>query len=173
MRYFLLLSICFLISCSSNQLEHPLKNSAGLFQATVVLPNGENTTCSGKVTQAPNNFTVCSLTDELSHLEKFENLIFLFQKGTSCGEEIPFFPLATVEIKNETGRSYAIAGMPVSVKSNPKEITDFFNFQMNYRQEIDDLRQWIEESSSQSHFLVRWTSEQDAMNYLERLSQDY
>ena len=75
-------------------------------------------------------------------------------------------PVSLLEIRGESGLKKIVIGVPADPKLNHKNTSDFFFFQMNYSQEMLEVRNWVEESSDLKWIAVGWKDDLEARRAL-------
>lgn len=164
------IALFLLVSCQ-DKLEPVLnKTSEGVFKAKTKMALAESEDCEGHKYTKPAPFTWCLLENMGNELNAFSHSVFLLNKTSSCGSIEEFFPIALLELTSTSGKEKVVIGTPFRPEDNPKEVSDFFQLQMNFSSEMKAIENWIEMEWQKDWIATAWENEKKAQAYLDRLN---
>ncbi len=169
-RVFLISFIPLLLSSCFSKENNFNKNKNGAFTCSMTAINKSQSSCEGIQFKHTVPISFGKLESSIEKPESpLHGLVFLINKTSSCGETEDYFPVAIASINSENNSDYIIIGMPCDPEYNPKEITDFFNFQLAHSRSMKSIEKWIEQEYNQEWLVTRWENDKKAKDYIDRL----
>jgi hypothetical protein len=167
---FTLAIVILLTSCKSEE-NNSNKNKHGAFTCTISAVHKSQSNCQGESLKnpAPASYGELNISSLEGSDASLNGAIFLINKTSGCGENEDFFPVAIAQIKSEKSTGFVLIGMPCNPIYNPKEITDFFEFQLAHSRTMKSITEWIELEYHQEWLVTSWMGDKKAKAYLDRL----
>ncbi len=174
LRYIVFSIALFLLLSCQDKLEPVLnKTSEGVFKAKTKMTLAHSEDCEGHKYDKPTPFTWCLLENAENEPNDFSHSVFLLNKTSSCGSIEEYFPVALLELTSTSGKEKVVIGTPFHPDDNPKEVSDFFQLQMNFSSEMKALEDWIEMEWKKKWIVTAWENEKKAQSYLDRLNAEF
>ncbi len=174
MRFLFCSVLLFLISsCSDSNLGNKYKSENGLFICTITAISGEVSSCDQHlIFDSKLPFYWAAYGKEKSDPE-LTNSVILLGSNIHCQTKEEFFPVALLNLKSETQTIKIPVGIQSNASSTPKEVTNFFQFQINYPTEMKNITEWIEKHYEMKWIAESWEDEKSAKSYLERINKGF
>lgn len=168
-----LFTTALITSCFQQNNHANLKSPNGLYLCTVTGTESSSSPCKSAdkfSNLLPFNWAQYGDSDNPNELS---NSVFLFGSGIECNTELEFFPVALIEFKSEKSMENVTIGIPSNPKFSSKEITNFFQFQMEYSKEMTEITKWIEAEYQLKWIATQWKNEIHAKSHLERILKKF
>ncbi len=171
---FTLAIIILMTSCKSEQ-NNSNKNKNGAFTCAISAVHKSQSNCQGKSLKnpAPASYGKLNLCLSQTIDTSLNGAVFLINKTSGCGENEDFFPIAIAQIKSEKSTGFVLLGMSCAPAHNPKEITNFFEFQLAHSRTMKSITEWIELEYNQEWLVTSWEGDKKAKAYLDRLGMKF